>query len=186
MAELVVLGAGLSGTLMAYELVPKLRKGQDRITVIGQGSRYHFVPSNPWVAIGWREKQDIEVDLEDGDAAQGHPVLRARRAPRLPEREPDRTRGRHLGRLRLSRRRHRAGPRLRRNPGTWPERTDPVDLPCRSRDQGKGGIRTIRASRRGRSWSARSRAHHASARPTNSPSSSIPSCESAACATAFR
>ena len=65
MAELVVLGAGLSGTLMAYELVPKLRKGQDRITVIGQGSRYHFVPSNPWVAIGWREKQDIEVDLED-------------------------------------------------------------------------------------------------------------------------
>jgi sulfide:quinone oxidoreductase len=65
MAELVVLGAGLSGTLMAYELVPKLRKGQDRVTVIGQGSRYHFVPSNPWVAIGWREKQDIEVDLEE-------------------------------------------------------------------------------------------------------------------------
>ena len=28
MAELVVLGAGLSGTLMAYELVPKLRKGR--------------------------------------------------------------------------------------------------------------------------------------------------------------
>jgi sulfide:quinone oxidoreductase len=65
MAELVVLGAGLSGTLMAYELLSKLRKGQDRITVIGQGPRYHFVPSNPWVAIGWREKQDIEVDLEE-------------------------------------------------------------------------------------------------------------------------
>ena len=65
MAELVVLGAGLSGTLMAYELLPKLRKDQDRITVIGQGPRYHFVPSNPWVAIGWREKQDIEVDIED-------------------------------------------------------------------------------------------------------------------------
>jgi sulfide:quinone oxidoreductase len=50
---------------MAYELLPKLRKDQDRITVIGQGPRYHFVPSNPWVAIGWREKQDIEVDIED-------------------------------------------------------------------------------------------------------------------------
>jgi sulfide:quinone oxidoreductase len=49
----------------AYELLPKLRKDQDRITVIGQGPRYHFVPSNPWVAIGWREKQDIEVDIED-------------------------------------------------------------------------------------------------------------------------
>lgn len=65
MAEIVVLGAGLSGTLMAYELLPKLRKGEDQVTVIGQGPRYHFVPSNPWVAIGWREKQDIEVDIAD-------------------------------------------------------------------------------------------------------------------------
>jgi sulfide:quinone oxidoreductase len=63
MAEIVVLGAGLSGALMAYELVPQLRRS-DRLTVIGQGPRYHFVPSNPWVAIGWRERQDIEVDLE--------------------------------------------------------------------------------------------------------------------------
>ena len=64
MAEVVVLGAGLSGTLMAYELVPKLKKG-DRVTLIGQGSRYHFVPSNPWVAVGWRERKDIEVELGD-------------------------------------------------------------------------------------------------------------------------
>jgi sulfide:quinone oxidoreductase len=64
MAEIVVLGAGLSGTLMAYELLPKLRK-EDRVTLIGQGPRYHFVPSNPWVAVGWREKQDIEIDLEE-------------------------------------------------------------------------------------------------------------------------
>jgi len=64
MAEVVVLGAGLSGTLMAYELVPQMRD-EDRLTVIGQGPRYHFVPSNPWVAIGWRKQADIEVDLEE-------------------------------------------------------------------------------------------------------------------------
>jgi len=64
MAQLVVLGAGLSGTLMAYELLPQLRQG-DELTVIGQGPRYHFVPSNPWVAVGWRERKDIEVDLEE-------------------------------------------------------------------------------------------------------------------------
>lgn len=64
MAEVVVLGAGLSGTIMAYELVPQLRR-EDKLTVIGQGSRYHFVPSNPWVAIGWRQRADIEVDLPD-------------------------------------------------------------------------------------------------------------------------
>jgi sulfide:quinone oxidoreductase len=62
MAEVVVLGAGLSGTIIAYELVPQLRR-EDRLTVIGQGPRYHFVPSNPWVAIGWRQRGDIEVDL---------------------------------------------------------------------------------------------------------------------------
>jgi sulfide:quinone oxidoreductase len=65
MASVVVLGAGLSGTLMAYELAAKLDKDEDRLTVIGQGTRYHFVPSNPWVAVGWREKQEIEVDLEE-------------------------------------------------------------------------------------------------------------------------
>jgi sulfide:quinone oxidoreductase len=63
MSDIVVLGAGLSGTIMAYELLPQLRKG-DKLTVIGQGPRYHFVPSNPWVAIGWREQRDIEVDLD--------------------------------------------------------------------------------------------------------------------------
>ncbi len=63
MAEIVVLGAGLGGTIMAYELVPQLRP-EDRLTVIGQGAGYHFVPSNPWVAIGWRTREDIEVDLD--------------------------------------------------------------------------------------------------------------------------
>ena len=62
MAEIVVLGAGLGGTIMAYELLPHLRKG-DRLTLIGQGRNYHFVPSNPWVAVGWRGRKDIEIDL---------------------------------------------------------------------------------------------------------------------------
>jgi hypothetical protein len=47
MAEVVVLGADLSGTLMAYELLPQLRP-EDRSRVVGQGPRYHFVLSNPW------------------------------------------------------------------------------------------------------------------------------------------
>ena len=64
MAEVVVIGAGLSGTLMAYELLPKLRR-EDRLTVVSQGPVYHFVPSNPWVAVGWRKRGGIEVDLVD-------------------------------------------------------------------------------------------------------------------------
>jgi len=62
MSEVVVLGAGLGGTLAAYELLPQLRPG-DRLTLIGQEQSYHFVPSNPWVAVGWRQRTDIEADL---------------------------------------------------------------------------------------------------------------------------
>ncbi|MBP6012107.1 MAG: FAD-dependent oxidoreductase [Alphaproteobacteria bacterium] len=62
MASIVVLGAGLGGTLMAYELKTQLREG-DKLTVVGQGQTYHFVPSNPWVAVDWRKRESIEVDL---------------------------------------------------------------------------------------------------------------------------
>lgn len=62
MAEIIVLGAGLGGTLMAYEMSDQLRP-EDRLTVIGKGPSYQFYPSNPWVAIGWRQRKDIEVDL---------------------------------------------------------------------------------------------------------------------------
>ena len=62
MANVVVVGAGLGGTLMAYEMKAELGRS-DTLTVIGQGSRYHFVPSNPWVAAGWRQRRDVEIDI---------------------------------------------------------------------------------------------------------------------------
>jgi sulfide:quinone oxidoreductase len=70
MAEIVVLGAGLGGTIMAYELQETLRPG-DRLTLIGQDSRYHFVPSNPWVAVGWRKRADVEINLKAVMAKKG-------------------------------------------------------------------------------------------------------------------
>ncbi|MBB5373400.1 sulfide:quinone oxidoreductase [Acidocella aromatica] len=38
-------------------------RAEDHITVIGKAPSYQFYPSNPWVAIGWRQRKDIEVDL---------------------------------------------------------------------------------------------------------------------------
>ncbi len=64
MAHVVVLGAGLGGTIMAYEMKDKMGP-DDRVTVVNLGSRYSFVPSNPWVAVGWREPADISVDLTE-------------------------------------------------------------------------------------------------------------------------
>jgi sulfide:quinone oxidoreductase len=62
MSHVVVLGAGLGGIIMAYEMKSKLRP-DDKLTVVNLGSRYSFVPSNPWVAVGWRQPEEIAVDL---------------------------------------------------------------------------------------------------------------------------
>jgi len=70
MAHVVVLGAGLGGAIMAYELKDKLRK-EDRVTVVTKDPKYHFVPSNPWIAVGWREREDITVDLAPTMAKKG-------------------------------------------------------------------------------------------------------------------
>ncbi len=62
MAHIVVMGAGLGGAIMAYEMKDELRKG-DKLTVVTKDPKYHFVPSNPWVAVNWRSRKDIEIDL---------------------------------------------------------------------------------------------------------------------------
>src|SRR5690606_32780217 len=70
MARVAVLGAGLGGVIMAYELKDHL--GPDhQVTVINQGTKYSFVPSNPWVAVEWRKREDIEVDLTEVMARRG-------------------------------------------------------------------------------------------------------------------
>ncbi len=70
MSHIVVLGAGLGGVIMAYEMKDLAGPG-DKITVVNLGTTYSFVPSNPWVAVGWRERQDITVDLTNIFATRG-------------------------------------------------------------------------------------------------------------------
>jgi sulfide:quinone oxidoreductase len=63
MSHVVVLGAGLGGTTMAYEL-RDLLGAEHRVSVVNKGSEYSFVPSNPWVAVGWRDRHEVTIDLE--------------------------------------------------------------------------------------------------------------------------
>ncbi len=64
MSHIIVLGAGLGGTIMAYEMRDRLRR-EDRLTVVTLGTSFAFVPSNPWVAVGWRQRDEVTVDLAD-------------------------------------------------------------------------------------------------------------------------
>jgi sulfide:quinone oxidoreductase len=70
MAHIVVMGAGLGGLPMAYEMKELARK-EDRVTVVGLGDTYHFVPSNPWVAVRWRKRKDIEFPIAPYLAKKG-------------------------------------------------------------------------------------------------------------------
>jgi sulfide:quinone oxidoreductase len=61
-AHIVIMGAGLGGMPMAYEMRENARP-QDKVTVVSNDPKFHFVPSNPWVAVNWRTRDDIEIDI---------------------------------------------------------------------------------------------------------------------------
>lgn len=63
MAHIVILGAGTGGMAAAYELRHKLSK-QHTVTVVHERDYFHFVPSNPWVAVGWRNAEEISFRIE--------------------------------------------------------------------------------------------------------------------------
>lgn len=62
MAHIVIMGAGLGGMPAAYEMRERLPK-EHQVTVISAVDYFQFVPSNPWVAVGWRKREDIVLPI---------------------------------------------------------------------------------------------------------------------------
>ncbi|MBG7609936.1 MAG: NAD(P)/FAD-dependent oxidoreductase [Anaerolineae bacterium] len=62
MAHIVILGAGTGGMPAAYEMKAAVGKHHE-VTVINERDYFQFVPSNPWVAVGWRERNDITIPI---------------------------------------------------------------------------------------------------------------------------
>ncbi|WP_282945818.1 MULTISPECIES: FAD/NAD(P)-binding oxidoreductase [unclassified Sphingopyxis] len=60
--KIVVLGAGLGGTIASYEIRDAV-KDKAEVMVVCDQENYWFVPSNPWVAVRWREPEAIRVHL---------------------------------------------------------------------------------------------------------------------------
>ena len=61
MAHIVILGAGVGGMNMAYEMRESAR-AEDKVTVISNVAYFQFTPSNPWVGVNWRKRSDITLD----------------------------------------------------------------------------------------------------------------------------
>ncbi|WAR45435.1 NAD(P)/FAD-dependent oxidoreductase [Methylomonas rapida] len=62
MAKIVVLGAGIGGVPMAYEMKEIVGK-EHEVVVISDTPTFHFVPSNPWVPPKWRKPEDLKIEL---------------------------------------------------------------------------------------------------------------------------
>ena len=62
MAHIVIMGAGLGGMPAAYEMRAKLPAAH-RITVVSANDYFQFTPSNPWIAVGWRDRGDITLPI---------------------------------------------------------------------------------------------------------------------------
>ena len=71
MAHIVIMGAGLGGMPAAYEMRAKLPTAH-RITVVSAVDYFQFVPSNPWVAVGWRSARRGHPEAGAAARAQGH------------------------------------------------------------------------------------------------------------------
>ena len=70
MAHVVVVGAGIGGMPAAYQLRAELDISH-RVTLVSRLDYFQFVPSNPWVAVGWRDRQSITVALRPHLEAKG-------------------------------------------------------------------------------------------------------------------
>jgi len=67
MAHIAIIGANIGGLPAAYEIQDILKKdtpGDHKVTVVSNTADFSFVPSNPWVAVGWRKREDTGFALK--------------------------------------------------------------------------------------------------------------------------
>jgi sulfide:quinone oxidoreductase len=63
MARIIVLGGSFGGLTAAFELRRHLGKKAD-VTVVSEDDKFVFIPSLPWVSMGWRKAIDITLPLK--------------------------------------------------------------------------------------------------------------------------
>jgi len=74
MANIAIVGANIGGLPAAYEIQEILQKdtpGDHKVTVVSNTADFSFVPSNPWVAVGWRKRADTGFSLKGPLANKG-------------------------------------------------------------------------------------------------------------------
>lgn len=63
MAKIVILGGSFGGLTAAFEL-KRLLGGKADVTLLSDSESFVFVPSLPWLGMGWRRAEDITLPLK--------------------------------------------------------------------------------------------------------------------------
>ena len=167
---IIILGAGLGGSIAAFEIKQAVGARAD-VTVVAQGDSFYFVPSNPWVAVGWRDRASRRGGAcarcwPSGGIALRDPAARSGSMP--VENRVELNDGSELAYDYLV---IATGPDLAFDeieglgPVTaTPSRSATID----HAEKAAAAFDRVRQGARARSWSARCRAPPASARPTSS------------------
>ncbi|HEX8758207.1 MAG TPA: FAD/NAD(P)-binding oxidoreductase [Steroidobacteraceae bacterium] len=61
--RVVIAGGGIAGVPLAYAVKEKLH-GRAEVTVVSDSPDFHFIPANPWIALGLRAESDVTFSLE--------------------------------------------------------------------------------------------------------------------------
>jgi sulfide:quinone oxidoreductase len=64
MSKIIVLGGSFGGLTAAFDLKRLLGRKAD-VTVVSDDERFVFLPSLPWLIMGWRRPQDITLKVSD-------------------------------------------------------------------------------------------------------------------------
>lgn len=92
MADVVVLGAGVSGHTAALHLTRLLGKG-DTITVVSPNANWNWIPSNIWVGVGRMKKKSVVFPLAPVYRRKGIRFLQAAAVAIRPDGDLDDPRG---------------------------------------------------------------------------------------------
>lgn len=60
--RIVIAGGGIAGVPLAYGIKARLH-GRAQITLVSEQADFHFVPANPWIALGLRTESDASFAL---------------------------------------------------------------------------------------------------------------------------
>lgn len=94
MADVVVLGAGISGHTAALHLKRMLgRRGGHTVTVVSPNSQWNWIPSNIWVGVGKMAKKDVVFPLAPVYARKGITFRQAKAVAIRPQGDADDARG---------------------------------------------------------------------------------------------